>query len=77
MEANLEALARAGVAGADGFRAPIFSLSSDSSWAYGVMREFGFTYSEFKAVVAAVHELLGERLNASRRNDAEPDPACP
>jgi polysaccharide deacetylase family protein (PEP-CTERM system associated) len=45
IEANLEALRRAGVASVAGFRAPMFTLTAATSWAYGVLRDLGFRYS--------------------------------
>ncbi|HEX6041858.1 polysaccharide deacetylase family protein, partial [Longimicrobium sp.] len=42
---NLEALRAAGVDGVRGYRAPYFSLTADTAWAYGVLAELGFTYS--------------------------------
>lgn len=45
LEANLLALRKAGAANIRGFRAPIFSLTEATSWAYGILKELGFTYS--------------------------------
>lgn len=42
---NLDALADAGVAGVSGYRAPSFSLTGRTSWAYEVLAELGFRYS--------------------------------
>lgn len=40
-----------------GFRAPVFSITKDSAWAYGILKEFGFTYSS--SVLAANNPLFG------------------
>lgn len=41
----LEALRAAGVNGVRGYRAPYFSLTAKTRWAYGVLAELGFAYS--------------------------------
>jgi len=45
LEANVLALTRGGATNIRGFRAPEFSLTEATAWAYGVLRELGFTYS--------------------------------
>ncbi len=41
----LDALARAGVEGVRGFRAPVMSLTQQTAWAHDVLAELGFRYS--------------------------------
>ena len=43
--ANVAAVRAAGAKDVRGFRAPIFSLIEKTAWAYGILRELGFTYS--------------------------------
>ena len=45
VERNVEDLARAGATELLGFRAPIFSLTSETCWAHEVLAEAGFRYS--------------------------------
>jgi len=45
LERNVADLERAGASEVRGFRAPIFSLTEQTAWAYEVLRELGFTYS--------------------------------
>jgi polysaccharide deacetylase family protein (PEP-CTERM system associated) len=45
LEANIDALRRAGVPAVAGFRAPMFTLTASTAWAYGVLSELGFAYS--------------------------------
>lgn len=45
LERNLAALERAGAGRVRGFRAPIFSLTEATDWAYDVLAELGFSYS--------------------------------
>ncbi len=45
LERNLEDLRKAGASRVEGFRAPIFSLTARTAWAYEILRELGFTYS--------------------------------
>jgi polysaccharide deacetylase family protein (PEP-CTERM system associated) len=42
---NLDDLARAGVEGVVGFRAPVLSLTAATPWAHEVLAELGFRYS--------------------------------
>jgi polysaccharide deacetylase family protein (PEP-CTERM system associated) len=42
---NLDALAAAGAPAPSGYRAPCFSLTARTRWAYGVLAELGFRYS--------------------------------
>jgi polysaccharide deacetylase family protein (PEP-CTERM system associated) len=53
----LEALRAAGVDDARGYRAPYFSLTRDTRWAYGVLAELGFAYSS--SVLPARSPLRG------------------
>jgi polysaccharide deacetylase family protein (PEP-CTERM system associated) len=57
LEANVAALLRAGAPRPQGFRAPDFSLTPSTSWAYDVLRELGFTYSS--SVLPAKNPLYG------------------
>ncbi len=45
LERNREDLLRAGARDVQGFRAPIFSLTPETAWAYEVLAELGFSYS--------------------------------
>ena len=54
---NLEALDAAGATGVRGFRAPCFSLTGETRWAYAVLAELGFTYSS--SVLPARSPLYG------------------
>ena len=45
LERNRADLERAGASGIRGFRAPIFSLTERTAWAYDVLRDLGFSYS--------------------------------
>lgn len=45
LERNRGDLERAGASGVCGFRAPIFSLTERTAWAYDVLAAMGFTYS--------------------------------
>jgi len=45
LERNLRDLERAGARQVRGFRAPIFSLTEETAWAYDVLRDLGFLYS--------------------------------
>ena len=48
---------RAGVGPAVGFRAPYGSMSSHTTWAYGILKELGFAYSA--SVLAAKNPIHG------------------
>jgi polysaccharide deacetylase family protein (PEP-CTERM system associated) len=54
---NLEALATAGVERPRGYRAPCFSLTERTRWAYPILAEQGFTYSS--SVLPARNPLYG------------------
>jgi polysaccharide deacetylase family protein (PEP-CTERM system associated) len=54
---NLEALRAAGVDGVRGYRAPRFSLTERTRWAYAVLAELGFSYSS--SVLPARSPLYG------------------
>jgi polysaccharide deacetylase family protein (PEP-CTERM system associated) len=45
VEANIAALQKAGAANIRGFRAPMFSLTSQTLWAYDTLAGLGFAYS--------------------------------
>lgn len=57
IQENLEALYKAGAKNIDGFRAPVFSLTEKTKWAYPILKENGFTYSS--SVLAASSPLYG------------------
>jgi peptidoglycan/xylan/chitin deacetylase (PgdA/CDA1 family) len=57
LEAWTGAVARGGWPSATGFRAPTFSLTAATVWAYGCLTDFGFTYSS--SVLPAGHPLYG------------------
>lgn len=57
LEANRNALTRAGARNIQGFRAPIFSLTEKTTWAYEVLRDLGFTYSS--SVLPAKNPFYG------------------
>ena len=57
LAANVEALRRAGAKDVRGFRAPIFSLTEATAWAYPVLRELGFAYSS--SVLPAKNPFYG------------------
>lgn len=54
---NLEALYRAGAENIIGFRAPTFSLTSKTAWAYDILGDLGFQYSS--SVLPARNPLYG------------------
>jgi len=45
LEKNISALLKAGAVKVEGFRAPIFSLTSQTQWAYQVLADLGLVYS--------------------------------
>lgn len=57
LERCLDALAAAGATEVRGYRAPCFSLTSRTAWAYEVLAGFGFTYSS--SVLPARSPLYG------------------
>ena len=57
LEANVEAVVRAGAPRPSGFRAPNFSLMPATAWAYDVLRETGFSYSS--SVLPAKNPFYG------------------
>ena len=54
---NLKALASAGVQAVRGYRAPCFSLTEATRWAYPILKAHGFTYSS--SVLPARNPLHG------------------
>lgn len=54
---NRDALLAAGAARLDGYRAPCFSLTERTQWAYAILAEEGFTYSS--SVLPARNPLHG------------------
>jgi polysaccharide deacetylase family protein (PEP-CTERM system associated) len=57
VECCLASFARAGIRDVTGFRAPMGSLTAETTWAYPVLRELGFAYSS--SVHAAPSPLYG------------------
>ncbi len=57
LEKAMTAYKNAGVEKVTGFRAPIFSLTEKTPWAYEVLAQFGFTYSS--SVLPAKNPLYG------------------
>jgi polysaccharide deacetylase family protein (PEP-CTERM system associated) len=57
LELNLESLTKAGAKDIIGFRAPIFSLTKNTAWAYEVLSKLGFKYSS--SVLPADNPLYG------------------
>ncbi len=57
LERCLEDLSRAGAKQVIGYRAPIASMTHETSWAYEILRKLGFTYST--SVIAARNPLYG------------------
>jgi len=57
LEQNRAALKECGVDTVQGFRAPTFSLTKETSWAHEVLAELGFTYSS--SVLPAKNPLYG------------------
>lgn len=54
---NVDALLAAGAPPPRGFRAPVFSLTGTTAWAYEVLEELGFAYSS--SVLPAANPLYG------------------
>ncbi len=57
IEQNINALYNAGAKSVTGFRAPVFSLTEKTSWAYKVLSEVGIKYSS--SVLPANNPLYG------------------
>ena len=57
LENNVESLLNAGAKEIRGFRAPIFSLTAKTSWAYKILAEKGLTYSS--SVLPGKNPLYG------------------
>lgn len=57
LDKTLKALNKAGASEIKGFRAPVFSLTERTSWAYDVLSEFGMVYSS--SVLPANNPLYG------------------
>jgi polysaccharide deacetylase family protein (PEP-CTERM system associated) len=57
LEANINALKKAGVNNIYGYRAPTFSLTEEVSWVYPILEEFNLTYSS--SVLPARNPLFG------------------
>ncbi len=54
---NIEALLKAGAKDIKGFRAPVFSLTEKTNWAYSILKKQGLSYSS--SVLAANNPLYG------------------
>lgn len=57
INANINALVKAGALNVQGFRAPIFSLTQSTQWAYSVLEDAGIKYSS--SVLPAKNPLYG------------------
>ena len=57
LKKNMEALGNAGVKEIYGYRAPVFSLTKKTKWAYEVLAELGFQYSS--SVLPAKNPFYG------------------
>lgn len=57
LESNIESLMKAGATNIKGFRAPTFSLTNKTKWAYKILKDFGFAYSS--SVLPAKNPLFG------------------
>lgn len=57
LKKNMEALIHAGVKEIFGYRAPVFSLTEKTKWAYEILESFGFRYSS--SVLPAQNPLYG------------------
>lgn len=57
LEQNLTAFRNIGIEKITGFRAPTFSLTQETPWAYEVLDELGFSYSS--SVLPAANPLFG------------------
>jgi polysaccharide deacetylase family protein (PEP-CTERM system associated) len=57
LEKNIENLVKAGADNIRGFRAPVFSLTEKTEWAYRILSELNFTYSS--SVLPAKSPLFG------------------
>jgi len=57
LQKNIAALERAGASQIVGFRAPIYSLTEKTSWAFDVLTDLGFEYSS--SVMPAKNPLYG------------------
>jgi polysaccharide deacetylase family protein (PEP-CTERM system associated) len=58
LKRNLDALGAAGAGRIEGYRAPCFSLTAGTGWAYERLAELGFTYSS--SVLPARNPLYGD-----------------
>lgn len=54
---NLENLNKAGASNIVGYRAPIYSITKDTAWAFDILTELGFIYSS--SVLPAKNPLFG------------------
>jgi len=66
---NLEALHEAGAGSVQGYRAPSFSLTERTRWAYEVLADLGFRYSS--SVLPAANPLYGWRAFGRRPRAVE------
>lgn len=57
LESFMTTLDGLGATSVKGFRAPTFSMTEESKWAYAVLREFGFSYSS--SVLPSTNPLFG------------------
>ena len=57
VEKNMEFMYKAGASDLRGFRAPFFSITKDTIWAYNILKKLGFRYSS--SVLPAKNPLYG------------------
>jgi len=57
LEKNISVLVKAGASNVKGFRAPVFSMTQKTTWAYRAMADLGITYSS--SVLPAKNPLFG------------------
>lgn len=69
LEQNIEALIKAGAKEIKGFRAPVFSLTENTGWAYPILKKHGITYSS--SVLAANNPLYGWKEFGEEQKEIE------
>lgn len=57
LKKNIDSLKNAGTNEISGYRAPVFSLTEKTKWAYSILAEFGFMYSS--SVLPAANPFYG------------------
>lgn len=66
---NIEALLKAGAKDVKGFRAPVFSLTKTTNWAYPILKKHGISYSS--SVLAANNPLYGWKEFGQEQKEIE------